>query len=158
VIGLTVLRSPIYAHHVPHVPSPDREYIHIDQGFQQFSYAILPHAGNWETAGVVRAACELNSPPETIIETYHDGDLPQEQSLIRIDDANLVMTAFKPAEDGQGYVMRIYESSKMQTETVIDLPLLNRRIPVAFCPSEIKTLYIPLTEREPVRETNLIEQ
>ena len=158
VIGLTILRSPIYAHHLPHVPSADREYVHIDQGFQQFNYAILPHTGNWETAGVVRAACELNCPPETIIETYHDGDLPQERSMIRIDDDNLIMTAFKLAEDGQGYVMRVYESCKKQTETVIDVPLLNRRIPLAFCPSEIKTLYIPFAGREPVRETNLIEQ
>jgi hypothetical protein len=31
-IGLTVLRSPIYAHHDPFVPQPDESYAFVDQG------------------------------------------------------------------------------------------------------------------------------
>ena len=44
-VGLTVLRSPIYAHHDPFVPQPDESYSFVDQGIQRFTYACLPHSG-----------------------------------------------------------------------------------------------------------------
>jgi alpha-mannosidase len=51
--GMTVVRSPIYAHHDPFVPDPDRPYSYLDQGIQRFSYALVPHEGPWERAGLV---------------------------------------------------------------------------------------------------------
>ncbi|MCL6446366.1 MAG: hypothetical protein K6T83_23450, partial [Alicyclobacillus sp.] len=54
-IGLTVLRSPIYAHHDPMVPDPDGEYAFIDHGIQRFTYALVPHAGSW-TAWSIRSS------------------------------------------------------------------------------------------------------
>jgi alpha-mannosidase len=59
-MSMTVLRSPIYAHHDPLVPEEDRYYSFIDQGIQRFTYSLLPHEGNWETAGTVKRAAELN--------------------------------------------------------------------------------------------------
>ena len=50
-VGLTILRSPIYAHHDPLLPDPERIYSFIDQGIQRFRYAIYPHAGSWQEAG-----------------------------------------------------------------------------------------------------------
>mgnify|MGYP000281851555 CR=1 FL=1 len=55
-IGLTVLRSPIYAHHLPVQPEAGQSYRAIDQGEQRFTYSLLPHTGGWETAGTVRQA------------------------------------------------------------------------------------------------------
>ena len=76
---MTVLRSPIYAHHDPTVPEPDEPYSFIDQGIQRFSYALLPHAGGWAQAGTVRRAAELNCRPIALAETYHAGTLPAAQ-------------------------------------------------------------------------------
>src|SRR5262249_28992038 len=53
---MTVLRSPIYAHHDPTEPQPDETYTFIDQGVQHFTYTLLPHAGGWAQAGTVRRA------------------------------------------------------------------------------------------------------
>ena len=80
-VGLTVLRSPVYANHMPVVPAPDGHYSFVDQGIQHFTYSILPHAGSWETAGTVQRAAELNQRPIALISTYHpNGSLPPSDS------------------------------------------------------------------------------
>ena len=72
-IGLTVLRSPVYANHMPVVPAPGQEYSFIDQGIQRFTYSILPHTGSWEAAGTVRRAAELNQRPLALPGTTQPG-------------------------------------------------------------------------------------
>ncbi len=156
-IGLTVLRSPIYAHHDPLVPDREEEYTFIDQGVQSFNYAIYPHSGGWEEAGTVRKAMELNQKPVTILESYHKGVLPQKNSFIHIDAENVVMTAMKKAEENDDVIIRLYETNKVKTDVVVKLPIFNRIIKAVFNPCEIKTFRIPATENEPVIETNLIE-
>ncbi|HEY4953632.1 MAG TPA: glycoside hydrolase family 38 C-terminal domain-containing protein, partial [Gemmatimonadaceae bacterium] len=48
VLRLSLLRSPTW-------PDP-----HADEGHHEFTYSILPHAGGWKDAGVVRQAYQLN--------------------------------------------------------------------------------------------------
>ncbi|AYB43569.1 alpha-mannosidase [Paenibacillus lautus] len=156
-LALTVLRSPIYAHHDPHVPKRDGHYSFIDQGIQQFQYRLLPHAGTWEHADTVKRALELNQRPTIVIETYHDGELPQKDSLLEVDQDNIIVSAVKQAEDNDDLVIRCYESNRVGTEAVIRLPKWNRSIEAAFGPSEIKTFRIPKNPEESVKETNLME-
>ena len=52
----------------------------MDQGRQTFLVRLVPHAGDWRDADVVRLAAELNQPPFALIETFHDGPLPQRAS------------------------------------------------------------------------------
>ena len=56
---------------------PDGRYEYLDQGRQDFVYRLVPHAGDWRDAGVVRIAAELNQPPFALIESYHPGELPR---------------------------------------------------------------------------------
>lgn len=156
-IGLTVLRSPIYAHHDPLVPDPEGEYSFIDQGIQVFNYSIFPHKGSWEEAGTVKKAMELNQRPITIIETYHKGELPQKDSFISIDKDNIILSTMKKAEDNEDIIIRLYETSRKSTKAVISLPKLNRELEVNFGPCEIKTFRIPRDSEKPVIETNLLE-
>jgi alpha-mannosidase len=156
-MALTVLRSPIYAHHDPLVPDPLGEYTFIDQGIQQFDYALLPHEGNWEQAGTVQRAAELNCKPISIIETYHEGRLPQKDSYISVDKNNIVVSAVKKAEDNDDLILRCYETTRVATEAVISLTNWNRTIRTSFGPSEIKTFRIPKDTNVQVTETNLIE-
>ncbi|MCA1553410.1 MAG: alpha-mannosidase, partial [Chloroflexi bacterium] len=95
-IGLTVLRSPIYAHHDPMIPQAHRQYSFIDQGIQHFTYTLLPHAGGWEQAGTVRRAAELNQRPITLIGSPHpNGTLPQQLSFASAEPDNIMLTALK---------------------------------------------------------------
>lgn len=156
-IGLTVLRSPIYAHHMPLVPDPDKLYTYMDQGVQKFNYTLLPHTGSWDEAGTVRKAAELNQRPASLITTLHNGPLPHRGSYLSVDQANLIVSAVKQAEDNDDLVLRVYETAGIETEGTIRLPHWNRVIEAVFGPSEIKTFRIPRDETQPVVETNLLE-
>ena len=156
-IGLTMLRSPIYAHHMPVVPDPDGLYTYIDQGVQRFTYVLLPHEGSWEGAGTVRRAAELNQPPVTLAGTYHKGPLPLSDSYIAVDKENIIVTVLKKAEDSDDLVLRCYEAAKMGTQAEISLPPWGRVIRARFGPAEIKTFRIPRDASQPVVETDLLE-
>lgn len=156
-IGLTVLRSPIYAHHIPAVPDPDGFYSFIDQGIQRFNYTILPHEGSWEYAGTVRRAAELNQKPFALNATYHRGDLPQTASFASVDRENIIISAIKLAEDGSGdVIVRAYETAKIATRAA--LCVLDRVIEADFGACEIKTFRISPDASKPIVETNLLEE
>jgi alpha-mannosidase len=156
-IGLTVLRSPIYAHHMPLEPDPNKRYAYMDQGVQKFQYTLAPHADSWEDAGTVRKAAELNQRPIVLVTTIHKGPLPQSESFACIDQENIILSALKKAEDNDDLVMRCYETAGTTTTAQIFLPRLNRRIEAKFEPCEIKTFRVPRDESLPVVETNLLE-
>ncbi len=156
-IGLTVLRSPIYAHHVPAEPEPERDYAFIDQGRQTFTYSLLPHRGSWAEAGTVRHAVELNAPPVAIPTTFRDGPLPQSNSFLVVDCENVVVAALKEAEDGNALILRAYETAGRATSAVLRLPAWAREIRADFVPGEIKTFRIPYDESTPVTETDFLE-
>ncbi|MDQ4076765.1 MAG: glycosyl hydrolase-related protein [Chloroflexota bacterium] len=158
VMSMTVLRSPIYAHHMPIIPDPEAHYSFIDQGVQRFTYSLLPHEGGWEEAGTVRRAAELNQRPITLIETYHpEGTLPQKDSFVSVDQDNIIVSVLKKAEEGDDLILRAYECNQMATDTTIRLPKWCRTIEAHFGPCEIKTFRIPRDREQPVVETNLLE-
>jgi alpha-mannosidase len=156
-INLTVLRSPIYAHHVPYEPQPDREYTFTDQGVQRFTYSLLPHLGSWETARTPNQAAQLNSPLVPQVESFHPGPLPLRAGYIAIDTPNVLVTALKKAEDSDALILRAFEATNSATTATIELSQWNRTINTTFGPNEIKTFLIPLDADLPVRETNLLE-
>jgi alpha-mannosidase len=152
-----VLRSPIYAHHDPFVPQPDESYAFVDQGIQHFTYALLPHEGGWEAAGTVKHAAEINQRPIAIMETYHEGPLPEKDSYLSVDPDNVIVEVLKQAEDGDGLILRCREISKRTTRASIQLSRPAREIEADFAPCEIKTFRVPKDENLPVVETNLLE-
>lgn len=157
-MDLTVLRSPVYAHHNPYILEDDEdEYSFIDQGIQRFKYELVPHMGSWREAGLPQRAEELNQPCVTIIETYHHGIYPQKAGYIRVEDENIVLSALKRAYDGNGYIARFYETSGMRTETELVLDLFGKKVSAVFNPYEIKTFRFTEEPESEVIETNFLE-
>jgi alpha-mannosidase len=156
-MSITVLRSPIYAHHDPLIPKEEGHYSFIDQGIQKFAYSLFPHEGNWETAGTVQRAAELNQKPTSIIETYHRGVLPQKDSFLSVDVDHVSVSVIKKAEENDDIIIRCYETTNRAAEAKIELPKWNRTIVTGFKPCEIKTFRIPKDRNQPVIETNLLE-
>lgn len=156
-LRMTVLRSPIYAHHVPNLPDPGEHYPVMDQGVQQFTYALLPHDDSWEQAGTVRRALELNERPIAIVETYHAGPLPQRGSYLAIDRENIVASVVKRAEDNDDLIVRCYETQRVATSATMRLPAWGREFTADFAPCEIKTLRVPCDPNAAVVETDLLE-
>lgn len=109
-LHLTVLRSPVYAHHDPKVLEEDEAYRYTDQGVQTFTYRLAPHTGGWQSGKGPRLGQELNTPLMAAFEGNHPGKLPNEWSLMSIDVPNVLLSAVKRAEDDDGTVVRVYEA------------------------------------------------
>ncbi|HEX7021511.1 MAG TPA: glycoside hydrolase family 38 C-terminal domain-containing protein, partial [Trueperaceae bacterium] len=156
-IGMTIVRSPIYAHHMPAVADHEAQYTYMDQGVQHFRYALLPHEGGWSEASTVQRAAELNAAPMPLFATFHDGPLPLHGSFLSVDRDNILASVLKKAEEGDDLVVRLVETSNNQTRATLCMPFVRRTIELDFRPCEIKTLRIPLDSDRPIVETNLME-
>jgi alpha-mannosidase len=155
-IGVTAVRSPVYAWHEPKALDDDDLYTFQDQGRQEFTYRLVPHGGDWRSASVVRLATELNQPAFPLVESYHEGDLPQALSFMAVSAGSVVPTVLKLAEDGpDAFVVRAYESAGQSCEATIEV--LGRTVTATFGPAEIKTFLVPRDPSEPIRETDMIE-
>ncbi len=162
-IGMTVLRSPVYAHHDPIQLDPDGRYTYMDQGVQTFTYSLYPHRGSWEEAGTVRRAVELNQPPIALIATGRPaGTLPLSASYASAEPPTVMVTVLKQAEDAEqttgsnGLVVRAYETAGAATHATIALPAWSCTIEADFRPGEIKTWRVS-ANGTPV-EVNLLEE
>ena len=100
-------------------PDPD-----ADQGYHEFTYSLLPHAGDWREAETVRRAWELNAPILCILASSGHGNLSGSRSFFEIDGPALIET-LKPAEDGNGLILRLYEPHGGRGQVVVrsTLPL-----------------------------------
>jgi len=151
-----VLRSPVYAHHIPRELDPDEDYRYIDQGEQEFTYILLPHRGSWKDAETVSLAEGLNNPPIAFIEYNHKGILPQEKSFIEVDKENIIVSVIKKAEDSEDIIVRAYETRGISTD--VNFVLFDRNWNASFSSCEIKTFLIPRNKFLPIKEVNLLEE
>ncbi len=118
-LRLTLLKSPRW-------PDPS-----CDKGNHQFTYGIYPHKGTWKEAKTVQKGREFNMPLQVIIaknKQNNRGKLPPIFSGLEIEADNLILSAFKPAEDGSNsYILRCYEcegkAANLEIKSDLDLSL-----------------------------------
>jgi alpha-mannosidase len=154
---ISIVRGAVYAQHDPRKLEPNGEYIWQDQGEQTFRMLLLPHAGAWQDAGVVRLAEELTAPVPVLYQGIHPGTRPLSASFLSVDAPNVVVSVVKKGEDGDDLIVRCYETAGRGAKATLDLGLVNRRWTGTFRPLEIKTLRVPLAGGE-IREVNVLEQ
>ena len=114
VIRLSLLRGPT---------SPDPE---ADQGEHRFRYSLLPHAGRWDERSVA-AAYALNDPLILWIKKTKDEgrrtdiEIPvlRPSSFVKADLPSVVIETIKHAEDGQGIIVRLYESQRRRGDLTL---------------------------------------
>lgn len=97
VLRLSLLRSPEW-------PDP-----HADEGHHEFTYSFYPHPGTWREALTVHEGYNLNYPLLTHQTEKHTGSLPEAHSFLQTEQANIVVTALKKAEDSKDLIVRFYE-------------------------------------------------
>ncbi|REF36440.1 alpha-mannosidase [Thermasporomyces composti] len=158
-IGITAVRSPVYAWHEPRRLDPDEPYSYQDQGRQTFRYLLVPHDGDWCAAGVPRLAAELAQPPTATYESFHAGTLPSARSFAHVEDGPIIPTVLKRAEDGPEHVVvRAYDSSGAGGRMTLRLPFLDRDVTVDVAPHEITTLLVPTDPDRPVVAATILEE
>jgi alpha-mannosidase len=147
-IGISAVRSPVWAWHLPRELEEGGDFEYMDQGRQTFTVRLVPHAGDWREAGVVRLAAELNQPAFALIESSHRGPLPQRGSHASDGGDDVVVTVIKLAEDGDSYAVRAYETAGRAATARLEIH--GRVIEASFGAHEIKTFVDG-------RETDLLE-
>lgn len=157
VMRISLLRSPAYAHHDPARFDASAGYPIMDQGWHGFHFRLVPHAGPWEDARVVKQAWELNVPPHAHPESAHPGPLPTQTSLFGTEADNILISVVKRSEEGEDLVVRGYETAGRLADTTLHIPLLEKSFPLHFAPHEIKTVRIDPQTWIP-REVNLLEE
>jgi len=102
-LRLTLIRSPHYPHPVTPMNKVDRRF--TDQGGHEFTYAFLPHPGDWRTARMVHRAREFNLGLRVFAGRVHGSTAP-----LTWDSAGVLVDAVKWADDGRGVVVRAHEA------------------------------------------------
>ena len=148
-IGLSLLKSGVH-------PDPRG-----DEGRHLVTYSLLPHAGTFSVPAVVRPAYELNIAPVAIQVSSDATDLA---SLLTVEASNVIVEAVKWAEEGNAFVIRLYEAGRAGTrarvqlntpvaaltltnlleEAQVSLELVDNAVTLDFRPFEIKTLRFAL--------------
>jgi alpha-mannosidase len=102
VMGLTLLRSPKH-------PDPQ-----ADMGRHVFTYSLMPHHGDWRQAGVDREAEALNNPLiARPLPKQQEGTWSRQHAPVEIKallPGRVEIAALKPAEEGDGVVLRLVET------------------------------------------------
>ncbi len=100
----TLLRSTDYPAHF------------YDRGEHDFSYAFLPHAGGPALGEVAEAGYLFNSPFVVLA-----GEA-EKAAPLTLSDSGMMLDCVKPAEDGNGIIVRLYEPYGTSGQVTAALP------------------------------------
>ncbi len=146
ILSLTVLRGAIYA---DHFGNRDEFCEYTEQGEHRFKYSIFPYT---KPADAVKRSMILNNEPTAVIETFHKGKLGTSFKGINVSESNIIVTAIKPAEDGNGIVLRCFEADNKDTN--VSVKLFEKEFSASFKGGEVKTFLI---NEDGVFETSFME-
>lgn len=104
-MALTLLRAPLV---------PDDT---CDRGLHRFAYALRLIQGPFRSSQVVRAGYEFNVPLSVL-----PGSCQRQTGLHTNEESGVILETVKPAEDGKGVILRLYESLGETEEAVLCLP------------------------------------
>jgi len=152
VLRLTLLRGSTH-------PDPA-----ADLGAHEFTYSLLPHAGDWRN-GTPAAAYALNDPLILRRIPLNPAGFRKPAgfdtgSLLSVDSPNVIIETVKQAEDGQGLIVRLYENERCRgpvtvragfplraahrcnllEENVAELQPVDNRVTLDVVPYQIVTL------------------
>ncbi|MEN8255150.1 MAG: glycoside hydrolase family 38 C-terminal domain-containing protein [Verrucomicrobiota bacterium] len=83
-------------------------------------YALMPHAGTWDEAGVMKQALARATPLRSAQIGRQEGVLPPARSMLAIEGSdNLVLSALKKAEDRDSIIARFYNPSNKAIECTL---------------------------------------
>jgi alpha-mannosidase len=99
-----------------------------DQGLHGFSYSLLAHSGDFAAGGTVQESRLLLDGPLACVAPVHAGPLPAKMSFMSPDRPSVILETLKAAEDGNGLILRVYESVGQHDRITIQLALPYREV------------------------------
>ncbi|MFB0537499.1 MAG: alpha-mannosidase [Anaerolineae bacterium] len=92
----------------------------------EYDYALYPHVGDWDEGKVLQSAYQFKVDVKAIQGVTLGGELPSTNSFFSISPAEKIMlSALKCAENGDGIVMRLWNttSEKQDVSIAVTLPI-----------------------------------
>lgn len=111
VMRISLLRAP---------NCPDRT---ADTGEHTFKYAYYPHRHSWQQGGTVEKALTFNKELCPIAVGKNNGALPSYRSFVELGGKTVVLDALKKAQDGNGFILRVYEPEQGRGTVTVKMSL-----------------------------------
>ena len=102
----------------------------------------MPH-GPLDVADLHRRSAELTMRPRAMLESFHEGVLPGRVSWAAAAPASVLVTAVKIAEDSDDLIVRAVETSGVDTDAVIELPVVGATIRASLPAHALRTWRVP---------------
>jgi alpha-mannosidase len=155
---LSLLRSPGYSAH----PIGDREYLpqdryspHIDQGRRNFRFWFNAGEKIARLEAVDREALAHNEKP-FVLSFFPSGQGQKPLPLAKLQDSVVQLGAFKKAEKGSDYIVRLFEPTGKKRTTTLIVPPLGIKQKLTLGGFEIRTLRLD-PKKKTLKEVNLME-
>ncbi len=115
LMRITLMRGPV-------CPDPKG-----DLGINTFRYSLYPHADSWRKAETSHRAYEENVVFDAFYVANGKGT-ESEKSFIELNKGNIVIDALKKAQDGNGLILRMFETKSQRGEVTVNLPFTDAKV------------------------------
>jgi len=143
-IRTSLLRGAAYCAHPINdrvIMPQDRFMPRIDQGERLYRFVLEGGESADRLAKVGNEAQIVNEPPYAL-SFFPDSKEGENTSGILLEGEGVQLTALRYAEDGEGIVVRLFESSGIARTVQLSVPLLKAKSDISLTPFELKTLRI----------------
>lgn len=128
-LGISLLNDCKYGHSIRNgemeltlLKSGTYPYENADIGEHEFTYSIYPHNGRWQEARTVEMAYNLNVPTYVVNRKGNtSAEIGSQWSFVSSDSKNCVIEVLKRSENGNGFILRMYENQNKRTKSNINI-------------------------------------
>jgi alpha-mannosidase len=157
-VRLTLVRSPGYCGHPFEertIMPQDRFSPRTDQGEHLYTFWLNAGAAENRRAVIDREALAHHEKPYAL-SFFPSGLGERPKPLAELTDPVVQLVAFKKAEEGDDYIVRLFNPTDAPQETTLKIPVLGVEQELTFGPYEIKTYRIDKAGN--IREQDLLER
>jgi len=158
-LRLSLLRSPAYCGHPiseRSIVPQDRFLPRIDQGERLYTFRVNASGLEERLTAIGREALVLNQKPMSL-SFFPSGHGEPPQPGAWVNDPVVQLQAMKQAEDGTGWIVRLFNASATARTTRLSIPPLGVKIRVRLGAYELKTLLLARKGETPL-DADLIER
>ncbi len=115
-----------------HTPKPGsyQDQAMLDIGRHRFTYAVAGHKACWRAGRTFWEAARLNQPLMAFLPPKHDGTLARSFSMLQVNKPQVMVRAFKKAEESDEYIVRLEDMFGREcpgVEVSFPVPVLSAR-------------------------------
>ncbi len=158
-VRLSLLRSPGFCGHPIEdrtIMPQDRFSPRIDQGERLFSFVLNAGEIVERLRSIDREALVFNEKPFAL-SFFPSGEGKKDACVVELQDDAIQMTAFKKAEDGEDYIIRLFEPTGNKCSSILNIPVAGIKQEIKLDSFEVKTLRL-IVKNNSLAETDLMER